>query len=101
MLGNKGVFSTVRGEGTLDIVAAKKWLHDTLGIDPDDVMVTNAAMRAINTPSAYGLLQSTFDRIHNEFTARITLSTKGGAGVEYHEAWHYVSLLLLTPAQRD
>lgn len=40
-------------------------------------------------------------RIHNEFTARITLSTKGGVGVEYHEAWHYVSLLLLSPAQRD
>lgn len=101
MLGNKGVFSTVRGEGTLDIAAAKKWLHDTLGIDPDDVMVTNAVMRAINTPSAYGLLQSVFDRIHDEFVARIVLSTKGGAGVEYHEAWHYVSLLLLTPAQRD
>lgn len=101
MLGNKGVFSTVRGEGNLDIAAAKKWLHDTLGIDPDDVMVTNAAMRAINTPSAYGLLQSVFDRIHDEFVARIVLSTKGGAGVEYHEAWHYVSLLLLTPAQRD
>ncbi len=101
MLDNKGVFSTVRGEGTLDIAAAKKWLHDTLGIDPDDVMVTNAAMRAINTPSAYGLLQSVFDRIHDEFVARIVLSTKGGAGVEYHEAWHYVSLLLLTPAQRD
>lgn len=101
MLGNKGVFSTVRGEGDLDIAAAKKWLHDTLGIDPNDVMVTNAAMRAINTPSAYGLLQSVFDRIHDEFVARIVLSTKGGAGVEYHEAWHYVSLLLLTPAQRD
>ena len=101
MLGNKGIFSTVRGEGTLDIAAAKKWLHDTLGIDPDDVMVTNAAMRAINTPSAYGLLQSVFDRIHDEFVARVVLSTKGGAGVEYHEAWHYVSLLLLTPAQRD
>lgn len=101
MLGNKGVFSTVRGEGALDIAAAKKWLHDTLGIDPDDVMVTNAAMRAINTPSAYGLLQSVFDRIRDEFVARIVLSTKGGAGVEYHEAWHYVSLLLLTPAQRD
>lgn len=101
MLGNKGVFSTVRGEGILDIAAAKKWLHDTLGIDPDDVMVTNAAMRAINTPSAYGLLQSVFDRIHDEFVARIVLSTKGGAGVEYHEAWHYVSLLLLTPTQRD
>lgn len=101
MLGNKGVFSTVRGEGALDIAAAKKWLHDTLGIDPDDVMVTNAAMRAINTPSAYGLLQSVFDRIHDEFVARVVLSTKGGAGVEYHEAWHYVSLLLLTPAQRD
>lgn len=101
LLGNRGVFSTQRGEGDLDITAAKKWLHDTLGIEPDDVMVTNAAMKAINNPQAYGLLQSVFDRIHNEFTARITLSTKGGAGVEYHEAWHYVSLLLLSPAQRD
>lgn len=101
LLGNRGVFSTQRGEGELDITAAKKWLHDTLGIEPDDVMVTNAAMKAINTPQAYGLLQSVFDRIHNEFVARITLSTKGGAGIEYHEAWHYVSLLLLNPAQRE
>nr|DAR70511.1 MAG TPA: hypothetical protein [Caudoviricetes sp.] len=50
LLGNRGVFSTQRGEGDLDITAAKKWLHDTLGIEPDDVMVTNAAMKAINNP---------------------------------------------------
>ena len=97
----QGIPSSVRGEGTVDIEAAKEWLHKTLGIDPDDVMVTNAIMRAANAPQAYGLLQSVFDRIHNEFRARITLSTQSGRGVEYHEAWHYVSLLLLDSKTRD
>lgn len=97
----QGIPSSVRGEGTVDIEAAKEWLHKTLGIDPDDVMVTNAIMRAANAPQAYGLLQSVFDRIHNEFRARITLSTQSGKGVEYHEAWHYVSLLLLDSKTRD
>lgn len=97
----KGVYSTVKGEGKVDIEAAKKWLHETLGIDPDDVMVTNAVMKAVNAPQVYGLLQAVFDRIHDEFAARITLSTESGRGVEFHEAWHYVSLLLLNEATRN
>lgn len=96
-----GVHSTVRGTGQINVEQAKQWLHDTLGIDPDDVMVTNAVMKAINAPQVYGLLQSVFDRIHDEFRARITLSTQSGEGVEYHEAWHYVSLLLLDSKTRD
>ncbi len=96
-----GVFSTEKGKGTINVEAAKAWLQKVLGIDPDDVMVTNAIMKAVNAPQAYGLLQAVFDRLHDEFRARITLSTQAGRGVEYHEAWHYVSLLLLDERIRD
>ena len=100
-LKKRGVFSTEKGKGKIDIDKAKAWLHKTLGIDPDDVMVTNAIMKAVNAPQAYGLLQAVFDRLHDEFVPRITLSTKAGRGVEYHEAWHYVSLLLLNDNVRN
>lgn len=100
-LKKRGVFSTEKGKGKIDIDKAKVWLQKTLGIDPDDVMVTNAIMKAVNAPQAYGLLQAVFDRLHDEFVPRITLSTKAGRGVEYHEAWHYVSLLLLNDNVRN
>ena len=97
----KGVYSVIRGEGIVDIQEARRWIHKVLGIDPEDVLATNAIMKTASVPKIYGLLQSSFDRIKNEFTPRITLSKYAGKGIEYHEAWHYVSLLILSPSQRD
>ena len=98
---DKGVFSIERGEGQVDTDKAREWLQKTLGIDPEDVLVTNAVMKTAKVPQVYGLLQASFDRIKNEFMPRIALSSKAGKGIEYHEAWHYVSLLVLNPQYRN
>jgi hypothetical protein len=42
----------------------------------------------------FGVTQVSLDRIAGELTGLIQLSTNGGEGVTYHEAWHYVNLLL-------
>lgn len=97
----KGVYSTVRGQGAIDIDSAKQWLHDKLGIDRDDILVTNAVINMSDAKGVFGLVQSSFNRILNEFAPTIVLSTQAGRGLEYHEAWHYVSLIVLNEAQRN
>lgn len=98
---NKGVTSVVKGEGQVDQEAAKKWLHNTLGIDTDNVMATSAVMKMVNAPQVFGVMQVVFDRILKEFRPQITLSDQAGRGIEYHEGFHYVSLLLLNEQQRN
>lgn len=97
----KGVTSVFRGKGRVDQDAAKKWLHDTLGIDTDNVMTTSAVMKMVNAPQVFGVMQVVFDRILKEFRPQITLSDQSGRGIEYHEGFHYVSLLLLNEQYRD
>lgn len=98
---NKGVTSVVKGEGKVDQEAAKKWLHNTLGIDADNVMATSAVMKMTNAPQVFGVMQVVFDRILKEFRPQITLSDQAGRGIEYHEGFHYVSLLILNEEQRN
>lgn len=97
----KGVTSVFRGEGKVDQDAAKEWLHSTLGIDPDNVMATSAVMKMANAPQVFGVMQVVFDRILKEFRPQITLSDQSGRGIEYHEGFHYVSLLILNEQQRN
>lgn len=97
----RGAYSTVRGEGTIDIDSAKQWLYDKLGIDKDDVLVTNAIIDMPDAAGVFGLVKASFSRILHEFRPTITLSTKAGEGLEYHEAWHYVSLIILNDNQRN
>lgn len=97
----KGIYSTVQGSGLMDFTTAKQWLTDTLGIDPDNVMAVNAAMRMNGDMQVYGVMNVAVDTIHNTFFPRITLSTVAGEGIQYHEGFHYVSLLLLDPQTRQ
>lgn len=96
----KGVYSTEQGDGSIDMDSAKQWLHDKLGIDKDDVLVTNAVINMPDADGVFGLVKSSFNRILKEFVPTITLSTQAGKGLEYHEAWHYVSLMVLNEDQR-
>lgn len=100
---NKGkwFFSTTRGEGEVNIDQAKQWLQDTLGIDPDDVFATTAVMRMGSTPQVYGVMEVVWDRLAKEFRPRIILSEQAGEGIQYHEGYHYASLLILTEQQRN
>lgn len=97
----KGVYSVERGVGKVDLESAKQWLFDKLGLSTDNVLVTNAVMKMADAPQVYGVLQASFNRILSEFRPQIVLSSKAGEGIEYHEAWHYVSLMVLDEAQRN
>lgn len=97
-----GVPSQERGEGQIDYEKSKKWLNETLGIPKDNILSTRSAIKLANLPGdAYGVMEVAFDRISQEFVPMITLSKKSGKGIEYHEGYHYVSLLVLTEEQRN
>lgn len=89
-----GVYSTERGEGTIDTQKSKQWLRDTLGLDEDQMIVVNAIHRAASDKIAYGLTDISANAITGEIQGTIFLSKQSGLGNEYHEAFHYVNLLL-------
>lgn len=96
-----GVYSSVKGEGKIDPEAARNWLVNTLGIDPTNVIVTNAALRTASDNKVYGVMRVAINRIAQELMPQIVLSKEAGDGVQYHEAFHYVSLLMLNDYQRN
>lgn len=70
---------------------AVNWLNKTLGLTEDQVTVTNGVIRTLaNGSRVYGVAMKD----------SIALSNESVSGTEYHEAWHRISLLTLTPAQR-
>lgn len=89
-----GVYSTERGEGTIDTEKSKQWLRDTLGLDEDQMIVVNAIHRSVSDTIAYGLTDISANAITGEIQGTIFLSKQSGLGNEYHEAFHYVNLLL-------
>ena len=94
------VTSFVRGEGQVDIQKARKWLHDVLGIDEADVLTSTAAFKVAGYPDkAYGAVKIFLNALSNP-EAKIILSEEAGKGIEYHEAFHYVSLLLIPKSLR-
>ena len=90
-----GVFSkTIGGSGTLEFDKARKWLSTTLGIDEDNIVLTSAIMRSATNEDVFGLTNVVMDRIAGEVTGYMKFSEYADAGIEYHEAWHYVNLLM-------
>lgn len=85
-----GVFSE-EGGGTLNVKKARAFLNEILGLSEDKVFITNGIIASFDNREAYGCVTASSDAIAE---AIIGLSTQAGSGVEYHEAWHYVNLLL-------
>lgn len=98
---SSGLYSTTKGRGKFDEQKARKWLKDKLGLDIDNVLVTGAVMRMADASEVYGLMKVSFNRIFKEFNPQIVLSEQAGQGIEYHEAFHYVSQLILSEEQRN
>lgn len=99
-----GVYSAIKGslrrKGSVNIDDARKWLKETLGINEYNVIVSNAAIRGA-VGEAYGVTTVAIDAITGELVGRIGLSTiEGSKDVHFHEAWHYVNLLLHDKKQR-
>lgn len=89
-----GVYSQKRGKGSIDTKSAKTWLQTTLGLSDDQVLVTNGIMKGLHNETVYGVTNLACSSIVDSVYGFITLSKKSGKGLEYHEAWHYVNLLL-------
>lgn len=97
----KGWYSTEKDNGKLKEQKARKWLNDKLGLTDEDVFITNSVLRTHSNEKAYGVMRVVWDYFKKEFNPQIVISKHGGKGVTYHEAWHYVSQLLLTENQRS
>lgn len=89
-----GIFSKEKGKGKIDVAKARKWLQSVLGLQEHQVVVTDALLRSMQNDIVYGVTTTSFDKIIQETVGQITISSQSGLGVEYHEAWHYVNLLL-------
>lgn len=96
-----GVFSKQKTKGKFDEKSARKWLSDTLGIDQSEVQVWDVVDDVLHDPDIYGAVDVIVDSITNSLVGQIGLRTTGGASVHYHEAWHYVNLLLHTEQERQ
>lgn len=89
-----GVYSKSKSKGKFDKDKAVTWLQDHLGINRYNIIVRNGVMRSTDNEQIFGVTQVSLDKIAGELTGMIMLSNNGGEGVTYHEAWHYVNLLL-------
>ena len=100
-VGVTGVYSILKTGGTVDVEGTRKWIMDTLGLDEDKIIVANGVMRSVDGKEVFGLTRLCADVLTNELAPSIMFSKKAGFGIGYHEAWHYVNLLLHDTAQRD
>lgn len=96
-----GLKSTIKGKGIFNETSARQWLKDKLGIDDDQILITEQMLKFGANEEAYGLFNVVMDTMSNELMPRISLSKQAGAGVEYHEAFHFVTQMFLTEAQRN
>jgi len=92
--GVTGVFQKNKSKGKFNEERARKWLADTLGIDPANVMVMNGIKSAVDDVEVFGVVDAAVNTITGELFGYIGLSKRGGHGSQYHEAWHYVNLLI-------
>lgn len=82
----------IREAKRINTVKATKWLKAKLGLDDSQVEVIDGVFRQFaNGAAVYGIT-------HQD---SIGLSKMAIEGVQYHEAWHRVSLLLLNKEQRQ
>ena len=93
-----GVFSTEKGSGKFNENKARKWLANILGIDDSKIIVLNGVLRSIYNEEVYGVMQQSIDSLNEPV---FLFSNEAGQGVEFHEAWHYVNLLLHNSATRS
>lgn len=98
--GYTGVFSRFKSKGKLDEKAARKWLSDKLGLHESQVVVLDGILKSFENNKVYGVTNLAVDQINKTVNGVITLSSEAGYGIHYHEAWHYVNLLLNDKAQR-
>lgn len=89
-----GVFSSTKSKMPFNEKKARHELHRLLGIDDANIIVTDAILMSMQDQEIFGLTDVCTDVLADGLTGYIMLSERGGTGVAYHEAWHYVNLLM-------
>ena len=95
-----GVFSTEDQEGLFDEQFAREWLQKKLGIENRQILVTNAVLRSFENKDVFGMMELVYDSIMEAEEAQFVFRRQGGYGLPFHEAWHYVNLLVHNKQQR-
>ena len=96
-----GVFSQEKQKGSVDVDGARKWLAEKLGIDPSQVTVIDGIMKSVSDEDVFGLMNIVTDILNNGDVPSFMFRSAAGWGIQYHEAWHYVNLLLHNDRQRE
>lgn len=96
-----GVFSTQKQHGKFNEAETRQWIAKILGIPEENSIVVSAMRRACDGSEAFGLTQVCVNSLTNEVIPIFMFSKRAGKGIGYHEAWHYVNLLLNNPATRQ
>lgn len=91
-----GLFSEERGEGVVDVKKAKQWLQDTLGLKDEQILAFGRLF--VNGEEKFGMVHRAYGQVYD---AIIGLSEQAGEGIEYHEAWHYINVLLHDAKTRE
>jgi len=95
-----GVFSRTKTRGKFEEKKARAWLSETLGIDQENVVVWDAVKNAHIDPELQGAVDVVTNIMTGTLVGTIGLNRQGGASVHYHEAWHYVNLLMHSEQER-
>lgn len=96
-----GVFSTERGSGKIDVKKGREWLSSALGLSSEQIIVTHGVERSASGSEVFGATRIAVNAITGELFPYITFSAQAGSGVDYHEAFHLVNLLLHNPKMRQ
>lgn len=97
----QGVFSEEPGEGVLNADKARKWIKDTLGLNDAQVIVTNAVLKSVSNKTVYGVMTVMNNILTDVVEGTFFLPKYGGSTIHYHEAFHYVNLLLHSRRKRQ
>lgn len=94
-----GVASKYKSPGKFNEKRTKEWIKRTLGLRDDQSLVVEGVIKSCSDGDVYGLTQLCCDMLDRPFVG-FTFSEQAGRGIGYHEAWHYVNLLLHNEAER-
>jgi hypothetical protein len=84
----------------MSVDESREWLSEKLGIEKGSVIVIDGVMKSASDEDVFGLMTVVSGILNNGDNQVFMLSNKAGRGIQYHEAWHYVNLLLHNKHQR-
>lgn len=95
-----GVYCSDKTSGELSKDDVKNWIKQTLGLEDSQILITNAVLRGVSGKEVFGVTTLAVNRINGNLRGMFMLRKDAGQGIHFHEAFHYVNLLLHSPKQR-